>query len=231
MDLEILEKNVYYYKNVIENPKEFVKLIEETEDVAYRDYISEWDEWAACSGKHYVYGFEKKIKDINNEENPNPYKKNVEKIEKTINDAFYSVAKDYGEKVGETETPKLFQTTPIKKYKSGTFMGTHFDQQEGDDRLRYSLVMYLNDDYEGGEISFTFANDYKTYGPLGNQVVLEQRRPPNSIFSLADPSHMDIAIKPEPGSVIVFPSSAPYHHTAHLVVSGFKYMIPNHWIR
>ena len=37
-------------------------------------------------------------------------------------------------------------------------------------------------------------------------------------------------IKPKAGSVIIFPSSAPYHHTAHLVKSGFKYMVPGHWI-
>ena len=43
---------------------------------------------------------------------------------------------------------------PVKKYMSGTFMGAHFDQQEGDERLKVSFVMYLNDDYDGGEISF-----------------------------------------------------------------------------
>ena len=37
-------------------------------------------------------------------------------------------------------------------------------------------------------------------------------------------------IKPEAGSVIIFPSSAPYHHTAHLIKSGYKYMVPNHWL-
>jgi hypothetical protein len=28
----------------------------------------------------------------------------------------------------------------------------------------------------------------------------------------------------------VFPPSPPYHHTAHLVKSGEKIMIPQHWI-
>jgi PKHD-type hydroxylase len=32
------------------------------------------------------------------------------------------------------------------------------------------------------------------------------------------------------GSIIVFPTSPPYHHTAHLVKSGEKIMVPQHWI-
>jgi hypothetical protein len=38
------------------------------------------------------------------------------------------------------------------------------------------------------------------------------------------------AIKPKAGSIIVFPPSPPYHHTAHLVKSGEKIMVPQHWI-
>ena len=80
--------------------------------------------------------------------------------------------------------------------------------------------MYLNDDYEGGELSFTIRdpNGAITGGT------------PDSDFSLADPSSYTFAIKPKAGSIIIFPPSPPYHHTAHLVKSGYKYMIPQHWI-
>jgi hypothetical protein len=231
MNLEIIEKNIYYYKNVIENPEELVQMIEQTEDIRYQKYISKWEEWSACSGEHYVYGFEKKFKDIDNEDTNENEKNIVKKIEKTINDSFISVAEHYGKSIKEDVPPKIFDRVPIKKYKEGTSMGTHFDQQEGDDRLKYSFVMYLNDNYEGGEISFTMENEYSHYGELGNLVRLEKRMPPELDFDLADLSTLDFYIKPEPGSMIVFPSSPPYHHTAHLVKSGFKYMIPNHWIR
>ena len=40
----------------------------------------------------------------------------------------------------------------------------------------------------------------------------------------------DVGIKPKANSLIIFPSSAPYFHTAHLVKTGFKYMITGHWI-
>ena len=80
--------------------------------------------------------------------------------------------------------------------------------------------MYLNDDYEGGEISFTI-RDPK--GPI-------QGPTPAEDFSKANPSTYNFFVKPKAGSVIVFPPSPPYHHTAHLVKSGFKYMVPQHWI-
>ena len=43
-------------------------------------------------------------------------------------------------------------------------------------------------------------------------------------------NEIDFGLKPKAGSIIIFPSMAPYHHTAHIVKNGFKYMVPSHWI-
>jgi hypothetical protein len=204
MDREILEEKVYYYTNVIEDPKKLVDAIE-------NDNKDEWGEWMACSGQHYVYGTDKTIAPSEG----NDY------IYKTLEKAFDDVARDYAKAQGITDEPKLFPQYPIKKYQPGTFMGAHFDQQEGDERLKVSFVMYLNDDYEGGEISFTIAS------PGG---ILTGARPPSD-FDLAEKdTNYTFAVKPKAGSIIVFPPSPPYHHTAHLVKSGEKIMVPQHWI-
>jgi hypothetical protein len=207
MNREVLEEKVYYYTNVIEDPKKLVEAIE-------KDNADEWGEWAACSGQHYVYGTDKTIAPSEGTDEKNDY------IYKTLQKAFDDVARDYAKAQGITEEPKLFPMYPIKKYMAGTFMGAHFDQQEGDERLKVSFVMYLNDDYEGGEISFTIRDPQ---GPI-------QGGTPDSDFAKADPSTYHFAVKPKPGSIIVFPPSPPYHHTAHLVKSGYKYMVPQHWI-
>lgn len=208
MQKEIFEEKVFYYTNVIEDPKKLVDAIESMNS-------DSWSEWTACSGEHYVYGTNINIMP-SVEENPlNDY------IYNTINDAFHKVARDYAQAMGNNDEPKLFPLMPIKKYAAGTFMGAHFDQQEGDERLKYSLVMYLNDDYEGGEISFTIKSpEGAITGPK-----------PSADFELATKkSEYTFAIKPKAGSVVIFPPSPPYHHTAHLVKSGFKYMVPQHWI-
>ena len=100
----------------------------------------------------------------------------------------------------------------------GMGMGSHFDQNDGDITLRYSFNIYLNDDYEGGELSFKMS-DYsnKPSTDLDHEVAKNNKS-------------FDFSIKPKAGSIVIFPSAAPYYHTAHLLKSGFKYMIPGHWI-
>jgi hypothetical protein len=208
MDREILEEKVYYYTNVIEDPKRLVEAIE-------NDNNDPWGEWMACSGQHYVYGTDKSISQADPADEKNAY------IYSTLQKAFDDVARDYAAAQGITDEPKLFPMYPIKKYMAGTYMGAHFDQQEGDERLKVSFVMYLNDDYEGGEISFTIAS------PEG----VLQNASPNPDFEEAEKDgSFTFAVKPKAGSIIVFPPSPPYHHTAHIVKSGYKYMVPQHWI-
>jgi predicted 2-oxoglutarate/Fe(II)-dependent dioxygenase YbiX len=59
-----------------------------------------------------------------------------------------------------------------------------------------SAVLYLNDDYEGGELNFKDQN---------------------------------ITIKPEAGSIVIFPSVAPFYHESKEIISGNKYMCPAFW--
>jgi hypothetical protein len=207
MNKEILEEKVYYYTDVIADPKKLVEAIE-------NDNKDPWGEWMACSGQEYVYGTDKSISQSDPTDEKNTY------IYSTLQKAFDDVARDYAASQGITDEPKLFPMYPIKKYMAGTYMGAHFDQQEGDERLKVSFVMYLNDDYEGGEISFTIAS------PGG---VLQNASPDPDLEKASKDSYT-FAVKPKAGSIIVFPPSPPYHHTAHLVKSGFKYMVPQHWI-
>lgn len=62
MIAEKLFDNVYYYKNVIEDPKKLIDLIESTQADNFSDFITKWEEWSACSGEMYVYGEHKRIK-------------------------------------------------------------------------------------------------------------------------------------------------------------------------
>jgi hypothetical protein len=185
MHREILEEKVYYYTNVIEDPKKLVDAIDS-------DNKNPWGEWMACSGKPYVYGTDKTISSLT----PDADEK-AKYIYNTLQKAFDDVARDYAKAQGIEGEPKLFPMYAIKKYQTGTFMGAHFDQQEGDDRLKVSFVMYLNDDYEGGEISFTIAS------PEG---VLSQPSPEPDFSDPKSEGTYNFYVKPKAGSVLVFPS-------------------------
>jgi hypothetical protein len=199
MNKVILEEKVYYYEDGVKNFEELMKTIDELDSLEASEGISSWYDWTASNDNKTKMAF----------------------IYNTIQESFYDVCKDYASALGDNDEPRLFPTFNIKKYAKGTSMGAHFDQLDGDQTLRYSLVMYLNDDFEGGEISFTMSD----YDGILNKVS------PNPDYDQAlKENSMDFSIKPKAGSVIIFPSSAPYHHTAHLVKTGFKYMVPGHWI-
>jgi hypothetical protein len=220
MNKEILEKNVYYYKNVIPDPKKFIEIIESTETKDLGNSITKWQDWTTCSGEMYTYGSQKVVSLDEAKVNEPKDKEAFDYIYKTVTDIFYNVCKDYATSLGDFDEPIILPVFDIKKYSAGTFMGAHFDQQEGDKRLRYSLVFYLNDDYEGGEISFTITSP---------DAPIIHGKPEEDYEIAKDTGKITIGIKPEAGSVLIFPSSPPYHHTAHIVKSGFKYMIPMHW--
>lgn len=221
MNKTILEEKVYYYEDGVKNFNELMKTIDELDKLEKEAGTSSWFDWTASNDKNFIYGSTKTydISSINALDEP--YKSKMAFVYHTIQDSFYDVCKDYAEALGDMDEPRLFPTFNIKKYKEGTSMGAHYDQLDGDKTLRYSLVMYLNDDFDGGEISFTLSD----YDGIINKVTPhpDYDHPENKDL-------MDFSIKPKAGSIIIFPSSAPYHHTAHLVKSKFKYMVPGHWI-
>jgi hypothetical protein len=221
MNKKILEEKIYYYEDGVKDFDLLMNTIDELDKLEEDSESSTWFDWTASNDKDFIYGSTKTfdIAQINNLEEP--YKSKMAFVYKTIMDSFYDVSKDYATALGDNDEPRLFPTFNIKKYAVGTSMGAHFDQLDGDQTLRYSLVMYLNDDFEGGEISFTMS-DY--------QGVLNKTTPHPDYNHPENAELMDFSIKPKAGSIIIFPSSAPYHHTAHLVKTGFKYMVPGHWI-
>ena len=221
MDKKVLEEKIYYYENVMPDFENFVEILKELDGIDSIDGTSLWYPWTASNDKNFIYG-ETQSFDLNQiNQMPEPLKEKMLYVYNAVTDSLYNVSKDYAESLGDHDEPRLFPTFNIKKYYSDISMGSHFDQLDGDKTLRYSLVMYLNDDYEGGEISFSIV-DYDG--------VNKKPSTPMDYEEAVESKGFDVAVKPKANSVIIFPSGAPYFHTAHTVKTGFKYMIPGHWI-
>lgn len=221
MKKHVLNDMVYYYEDAVSNFEEVMNAIEELNQLGPTDRIPLWEPWTSSNDKTFIYG-ETQSFDLNQIRNmEEPYRTKYEFIYTNIMESLYEVSRDYAKSVGDTDEPRLFPVFNIKKYNTGSAMGAHYDQLDGDKTLRYSLVMYLNDDCEGGEISFKLS-DYEDH----NQVVS-----PDLDYSVAVANdQIDFGVKPKAGSIIIFPSSAPYYHIAHRVKSGVKFMVPSHWI-
>lgn len=90
----------------------------------------------------------------------------------------------------------------ILGYRVGESLKSHHDDiynmptNSGYPKRNISSVLYLNDDYEGGELNFI---------------------------------NQKIKIKPNAGTVVLFPSTERFTHFASKVVSGVKFFVPSLW--
>ena len=90
-----------------------------------------------------------------------------------------------------------FDYIELLKYEEGGHYIPHFDQCTGDRKA--SLLIYLNDDYEGGHTAFP-----ETYGPHG----------------------LGIKIQPKAGRVLIFDCSYTFIHAACPIIKGTN-QLPN----
>lgn len=227
---EELHPQVFYYKNAIPNVKEWLDLVNKSEDYPeIYPIFTAWNQWDVdenrSMGHPYVYGY-KKLCLLNNvynidKEVSEEIKDMFIKIRDPLFDAVRAVCEDYKKVQNIDKDLILLEQFGVHRYRAGNFMGVHHDSQEGDTRLLYSLVVWPNDDYEGGELSFSIADGVLTSTDK------------SLAGDLDDPQNQglyDFYIKPEAGSIVIFPSPSPFSHTAHTVKSGWKYMLPMFWI-
>ena len=231
MNRNILDPKVYYYTDAIEDFDTFQKVLKELDDLEQNTEsdVNVWKTWTSSNDKDFIYG-ETKTFDINAINNLDGEVAEKSKyIYNSIMQTMNNVYKDYAESLGDFDEPRPFPTFNIKKYNTGMGMGAHFDQLDGDQTLRYSLVMYLNDDCEGGEISFQL-KDYDG-GWTSSEGWVRGAPAVDLDYDVAVAEKaIDFGVKPKANSVVIFPADAPYFHTAHVVKSGYKYMVPGHWI-
>ena len=218
---EKLNDEIFYYKNVINNPSRIIELINELDlDETTYPVIPKWKGWISNSSDGRLRGGDKEFFVNNLPLLISPRKNDVTYILDTIRSAINDTATAYYRDRGFDGTPNTSPFIGIKRYDEGCFLGPHFDTQSGDKSLKYSMVLYFNDDYEGGELSF-IVRDYDLRDPENGHLV------PNEYANHPDNQGLiDFTLKPEPGSVLIFPSHHPYMHQVHMVTAGSKYMFP-----
>lgn len=201
MQIERPDENIVYFKGVIENYQEVIDLIESLSN----DAVSAWEPWHG-HGSDNKYGEIKHVKRdqilyINSDEDRAKAAYAINCLTNKMSECAIKYADIF-----EIDRKALYYavsllTDPrtimgINKYDQNAFMGPHVDLNDDNYYLAYTIVVYLNDDYEGGELYF---ND------------------------------LDIKIKPQAGSVIMYPSAHPYTHQSLEITKGRKMLITHHW--
>ncbi len=187
-DFEIFSDKILYVKNVLPNSLELIDLIEKTDDqFTENDAIPQWRDWKPSADKGYVYGKLKTSNLFKVEQSSENAKYIFNQIYDAIKNTFEIYSKNIDSNIGN------FGQFSICKYFPGRAMGTHVDVDPTRENFDETVsgVLYMNDDYRGGELYF---------------------------------KDQEISIKPEAGSMVVFPSIPPFFHESKTLFNGNKYL-------
>jgi hypothetical protein len=218
---QILHEEVYLYEDVIEDPARLVSLIEELDsDESVYSVIPEWGFWFSNSADGHSFGSKKDFNLDALSSLDSNRKEDVEYVVSQIRGSIKKVSEAYYRDRGFTNEPNISPFAGVMKYRPGCEMGAHFDAQAGDRTLKYSIVVYLNDNYEGGEISFII-RPYDLRNPKNSDL-----KPKTDLTDPLNEGLIDFSLKPKAGSALIFPSTHPYNHQVHKIYSGDKYMFP-----
>lgn len=209
LNREVVYPRVNVYRNAVANHEELLQTLKRSEEsLGDETLFSEWKDW-------YGFGimmnlpmqnYGEKIQTESKDLNLLSQKKFIDEI----SEIFYEATKDYLEE-WPIELKNWHQSgLSVCKYdvsSPGTdlAMTYHTDYTESTRHapgLKFGITctIYLNDDYEGGDISFLH---------LETSDVIDY--------------------KPKAGDVIVFPSGEPYYHGVKGVYGSPKYFIRTFW--
>lgn len=159
MQYQVYDNEIFYFEHIISEPYKLIDFIEETENQPnLHSLIPKWIPWGASNMPDHIYGYQKRI-DVNKIDSLSGFDyQRAKYIINTIYASMRQCAENVRKAKGIEEEVILQDQFGINKYNQGSLMGPHADQYDGNMTLKYSLVTYLNDDYEGGEIEFPNQN-------------------------------------------------------------------------
>lgn len=199
---EVLDLGMVYYTNVIKDPAQLIKDIEDLDtkynqnSVSQKTSVKPWVAWTYGDGPNKLMfcwqKFIPQVKDLNVQD---IYYNEQFNISSQLFGALDDTMKHYTTELypfAEKNIKSREHTMHLLKYDDSGHLPAHQDQ--GVSSRVLSVLLYLNDDYEGGEIEF---------------------------------KHSNLKFKPKAGSVLFFPSNFLYVHEVYPVTRGPRYALPN----
>jgi hypothetical protein len=154
-------KGIVYFPGIVPNIDTLMQKIEKTEGFS----ITPWEVWyASGNSEGHAYGEIKYFKkEFLTQETSEDIKADSNHIISTLITSMAEAAQEYAKIYSisdkELNYAKDALNHPgtkygINKYYENQYMGPHVDWNEQNFDITYTIVVYLNDDYEGGELYF-----------------------------------------------------------------------------
>jgi hypothetical protein len=226
IDKTVIYPKVVVYNKLLKNTEQIVEMLSKSKNATEDTYhLTPWRDWKPMGnlmlvdGDHGSYGDE-----------PDKDKKYLEYLLTEINNAFMESTKDFFESYSSSSgwpdfiktwdrsdpawsksgisflryNPTNYNFNP-QTGKPGLAMDYHTDTHEFNadspgNKFVVTATMYLNDNYDGGEVSF-----------------------------LDEESGSVTDYKPKAGDVTVFPSGAPYYHGIKPIFGNERYLLRMFW--
>jgi|688.fasta_scaffold00107_106 hypothetical protein len=215
-DIEKIQDTVWVFKKAIKNPESFIKYFEENK---------KWKDWytlgRSANGTLFSTSFdtfptEEEWKRKKHESPHNDFK-SPGYYENKINDLFYNTTRLYVEENNLVFDNWIYNGWGIAKYipdpqdntEYAMFHHTDFQRElayNPGSKFAITVVFYLNDNYDGGDVMFRFLDD-------------------NDMSIIKE----DYSYKPQAGDIVVFMSGHPHYHGVKKVSNGEKYIIRAYW--
>lgn len=157
---KIFYDKIVYFESVVPEIDSLIEKIESISSIA----ISPWEIWGAGDNSDHAYGEVKYMRKHLVEEESDPQTRDdAEYVINTLIKSMADCAKTYAE-IYNIDQESLdyalhalnMEGTKygINKYYENMYMGPHVDWNEMNSDITYTIVVYLNDDYEEGELFF-----------------------------------------------------------------------------
>lgn len=158
-----------------------------------------------------------------------------EKFSYIINRVFNEAIENYKKERNISGNKKINPYTHIDKHLIGTSYRSHVDTvapgENGMPPEGYTVLLYINNEYKGGEISFSINNDFEYSSDWRKHIFEDGPIPTYPPEHEKNKDKIAFWVKPDRMSVLIFPPVYPPHaHTAHTVLGDKpKFLIKNYW--
>jgi hypothetical protein len=211
-----IAKNIYVYKNQFKDVGRTLDIIKKSESQTEDFSLTKWKPWGGF-GMISKANFTPSREEMDDN---SQYSLDQKEILNEIKEIYFSVTKDYMETCRDSvDWPNFVDNLDLnyenwmpgsidvlKHFEDPTkniAMHYHTDQswakmEDDTNKFIITISVYLNDDHEGGELSFVHYENDKM---------------------------LVTTLRPEAGDVVVFPSFYPYYHGVLPITKNEKYLL------